>query len=211
MSEYVRLTIEELRRRRQKCDEAIRLLLELEDPVFPPMVKMPPELVKPGPVLPKDKPIREKPGPKVSGHGKKPNHHSTKKLLHYKGVKPLKPKEDGTPRFEGHTRVDGKFKYLGTFSVEELAAAAVMEAEGNKAEAERLREIAKQKAADEAEQRENNPDRLPKRLANRDDDSLDKTPQVWECQNEDCYKQYIQTEKPAKCLECGHTEFKPIV
>jgi len=137
------------------------------------------------------------------------------KLTHYKGVKLGKPLADGTPRYEVIVCIDGQVKYLGIFSIEEEAAAVAAEARGEKAEAKRLRKMVKQKAADETEQRENNPARPATRREAKteadpsDEDRTDKTPQVWECKN--CFKQYIQAEQPSKCLECNHTEFRPIV
>lgn len=131
------------------------------------------------------------------------------KLTRYKGVKLSKPLVDGTQKYEVNIFLDGRLKYLGRFDIPEEAAAVAAEARGEIAEAKRLRELVKQKTADGQEQRENNPDRLPRRQTNRDEDPPDKTPQVWECKN--CFKQYIQAERPAKCLECSHIEFRPIV
>ena len=136
------------------------------------------------------------------------------KLTHYKSVQ-LRPLADGTPRYEANVFLDGRLKYLGVFNKEEEAAAVAAEARGEHAEAKRLRDLVKQKTADEQEQQENNPTRPAMRRETQteadpsDEDRTDKTPQVWECKN--CFKQYIQAKQPSKCLECGHTEFRVIV
>jgi rubrerythrin len=91
-------------------------------------------------------------------------------------------------KYEAQVHIKGKYKYLGRYDIEELAAAAAQEALGNKDEAARLRNL--------AEQSENNPDR------NKDDI-------IWKC--EDCGHEHHQTLCPAYCIRCKREHFKKIV
>lgn len=79
----------------------------------------------------------------------------------YKGVSDGGVRKDGIQRYKATVFLDKKNKTLGTFLIEEEAAAAVQDALGNKAAVNRFQAISKQKTADQAEQKENNPDRTP--------------------------------------------------
>lgn len=198
MNEHIRLTIEDLQRRRQQCDEAIRLLLELEGNVFPPMAQMPSEMVKPGR-------RQGKPAAKIQTAGSiKARSGRKNPFSKYHGVYDGKVTADGRQRYLASITKEGKTKKFGTFYVEELAAAAVQEAKGNKAEAKRLREMAKQKAADQAEQQENNPGRS----ATRKEDKAAEPELVWKCTH--CKLTFKGEKKPVACPGCSGTNFKPV-
>ena len=302
MKEHIQLTIKELSLRRSAIEQELDELRRTEE-VIRRLDDEPDEPMSLDPSPAKIAPLGNRPDPAPNPvPPKKENipHHRGSKKTHYKGVKISKPLADGTLKYEAQTRENGRYKYLGIFTSEELAAAAVAEAEGNPAEAERLRRLGTpketkpagrrvtpatkqghkaprplrpgqrfkgvkpapqkdgstkyrttywdgdkgknmtagtfedeidaamavavrlkdkaeigrikslvQQKADQIEQKENNPDRPPRRQADRDEEQLDKTPQIWECEN--CFKQYIQTEPPVKCLECQHIEFRAIV
>jgi len=92
----------------------------------------------------------------------KPGTLARRKKSRYKGVKvSKKPYADGRTRYEVnyYDPATKKVKFLGCFDDELQAAATYADREGNKAEAARLRAMAKQQKADDAEQAENNPDR----------------------------------------------------
>lgn len=93
-----------------------------------------------------------------------------------------------------------KRKCLGESEIPELAAAKVQEYLGNKVEAERLYEIGRQKLADWNEQKENNPDRPPKKKY---------ASVIWEC-NKCCHQHIVTRHKPEKCEQCGCENLKRI-
>lgn len=138
----------------------------------------------------------------------------------YKGVTKGKPRKDGTLTYKAgaYSAIDKKIHFLGTYEVEELAAAAVQEFLGNKTEAKRLRAIGEQKWADSAEQRENNPNKprvdvsshrhgqhqYPKRQDQAPVENEDsQVGVVWRC--DDCGHQHISTLCPKHCESCGHS------
>lgn len=130
---------------------------------------------------------------------------------HYKGVKVCKPLADGTLRYEAHVTIEGKFKYLGTFDKQELAAATAAEARGEMAEAKRLRQL----AADLVEQEENNPERGRSNEGNGSpnagEQGLQSPSQIvaWECNR--CGKRVDQSERPKICTKCiKDNGFSPI-
>jgi len=84
-----------------------------------------------------------------------------KQFSQYKGVSQGRTKKDGTIIYRASGRAGKKTIFLGSFSSEPQAAAAVADFKGDKDEAARLLDLAKQQQADMAEQRENNPDRPP--------------------------------------------------
>jgi hypothetical protein len=121
-------------------------------------------------VTPKPEPkarSKSKPGPKPRsepGHEPKANAGKSRRgrknpFSQYEGVYNGGHYADGRPKYLAGLWANGKNKHLGSFAIEEEAAAAVQRAKGNKIEAKRLSELAQQKAADMIEQQENNPDR----------------------------------------------------
>jgi rubrerythrin len=155
MKEYVRLTIKDLQARLTHTEkqfseikQTIRVLSELEGV---PIVPLPAEIIPPGPL----------PGP-------------VPEPAEDKGARsPLPPRKG--KRFKGVMKTaSGRYQaicwdskacktlHLGTFTDEIEAALAVAERLGDKVEIERFEELVRQKA-DEVEQRENNPDRTPKK------------------------------------------------
>jgi DNA-directed RNA polymerase subunit RPC12/RpoP len=87
-----------------------------------------------------------------------------KRASKYKGVSLCKPRKDGTHLWRAQYWENGKLISLGQFEIEELAAAAYAEHEGNQEEAARLRAIAGRQKPDMVEQAENNPDRAAKKV-----------------------------------------------
>ena len=122
----------------------------------------------------------------------------------YKGVYKGKTRADGTPTFNAGFYKDGKNKKLGTYLIEEEAAAVAAKARG---EMDRYRELMAI-----VEQKENNPDRPKKRqlgckgvakepLAPSSMTANLKT--YYEC--EDCNAEY--DERPKACEGCGCKKF----
>jgi len=117
-----------------------------------------------------------------------------KKSSQYKGVSAAKQRQDGTLMWRAQYWGNGKAVSLGQFEIEELAAAAYAEHEGNHAEAARLRALAGRQNSDMAEQAENNPDRqghVKKK--------------IWICKNKKCGLEF--QSKPTECLGCHGTSF----
>ena len=140
MCEYVRLTIEDLRRRRQQCDDAIRFLLELEGMPMPPVVQMPSELIKPGPVPEQDAPAsgRRRQRRKID---------SKKKGSAFRGVMPIVSRRDGSVKYRA-TYWDSAAKKnmtLGTWADELEAALAVARRLEDAPEVKRIKELIKQR------------------------------------------------------------------
>jgi hypothetical protein len=157
-------------------------------------------------VTPKPEPkarSKSKPGPKPRsepGHEPKANAGKSRRgrknpFSQYEGVYNGGHYADGRPKYLAGLWANGKNKHLGSFAIEEEAAAAVQRAKGNKIEAKRLSELAQQKAADMIEQQENNPDRPAggRRKA-------EGSPLVWECDR--CGRQLPGAERPKVCDVC---------
>lgn len=120
----------------------------------------------------------------------------------YKGVTRGKPKKDGTVMYRASVWDGRKNKniLLGTFSSELLAAAAVADHRGDKAEVIRLRALAKQQQdVDMAEQLENNPDRAAAAVRKK------KTKTIYVCKR--CGLQY---KSKGTCAECGNDDFREV-
>ena len=129
-----------------------------------------------------DKPAVERRGSKKSG---------SKSKSKYKGVCPTRPMKDGTFKWRVQFWDSKKNKLigLGQFENEELAAAAYADYKGDKAEAQRLRGLAKQV--------ENNPDKSAKKT---------KRKMAWECQH--CKLSF--QSKPVSCPGCKSASFKEV-
>jgi len=146
----------------EKIDNAIELLLELDGPSELSKSTMPAEPVKPKRTCRKRK--AAKPEPKhVAGH-----RGPLKKASQYKGVSLCKMRKNGTQkwRVQYYDPSVGKIKSLGAYDTELKAAAAYQDYVGDKAAAAEYRRLdaqqrgmARQQAADMAEQVENNPDK----------------------------------------------------
>jgi len=93
------------------------------------------------------------------------------------------------PSYYAQSSRDGKWKGLGVHKVEELAAAAVQEYIGNKEEAKRLREIARQKTNTAIEQPKENTGQVKFLCAG-------------------CGAEYLQ--KPEQCVKCNSGAFETI-
>ena len=119
----------------------------------------------------------------------------------YTGVTKLPPLRDGTIRWRAQWWEGKTVHVIGRYDSELLAAAAVAEQRGDYGEARRLRDLAAVDAANEQEQRENNPDRPPK-------PKRKEAGGVWECRK--CCRQHIAASRPAKCEICGSEALKKI-
>jgi len=145
-----------------------------------PVIPLPEEIIPPGPVLSLDERAAQasRDADKLRNQNKasrQPGRKAGKKVetnsrpgrknpfSRYMGVYDGGPTVDGRQRYLACFYKDGKNKHLGTFYIEQEAAAVAAEARGDKAEAQRLHQIARQKQADLAEQEENNPDRSASR------------------------------------------------
>jgi len=167
---------------------------------------------KPEPIEPATPPVTKpslKNTKKNAGKGpKKDRKLPPRKKSKYKGVSPLPPTKDGTIKFSA-TYWDGKkgkSVHMGTFENELNAAAAYQDHIGDKAEAARLRamvkppdaDMAKQSAADMAEQAENNPDKPPHRSKLK----------TWQCYH--CKITLRHPTQPLRCIQCDSASFKEI-
>jgi len=161
------------------------------------------------PARPADKPDKKR---HVSGPHKKRVYKTNQpgkcrscvKSSQFKGVKKSKkPYADGRDRFEVnyHNPETKKIEYIGCFDDEYLAAAAYQDRSGDKAEAQRLRNLAaetsgktNQQRADFKEQIENNPDRPPLQTKKKNRET------VYICDR--CKLEY-QTR--GTCAHCGNS------
>ncbi len=126
------------------------------------------------------------------------------KFSQYKGVYDGKRTSDGRQRYMAQIWKNGSGKSLGTFYSEEEAAAAIAEAKGLVGEAERLRDLARQKKADEQEQQENNPDR-PGPQRRKKTDPKSRSSIVYVCDH--CGLKYAES-RPQACPGCNSASFR---
>lgn len=124
-----------------------------------------------------------------------------KQFSQYKGVYKGPNKADGRQTCQAGVWRDGKNKNLGNYLIEEQAAAVAAEARGEKAEAKRLLEIAKQKERNIAEQQENNPDRPVGRRGSRESPTT-----AYQCSK--CGDVY--STKPPSCPGCSGASFREV-
>lgn len=214
-----------------KLDQAISFLRQIFDGessstslVPPPSGVLPPAKVPPEQVsiksqpagscgrIPKNMPKnmrkwrKPSPGGNIPAPDSQKRHGDPKKTFsQYKGVTNGLVRNDGIQRYKAVVYLDKRNKCLGTFLIEEEAAAAVQAALGNKAEANRLQVLAKQKKTDLAEQRENNPDRGEDQPESESPGGglppAGHTASAWECNK--CGRQHLQVKRPKACEKCG--------
>ena len=118
----------------------------------------------------------------------------------YKGVSPMKPLKSGKIKYQAFCW-DGKKKKcvtIGTYDTELMAAAAYQDHVGNKAEARKLRDQARQQA-DMAEQAENNRDRPPTKKKGK---------KIWVCKR--CGLEYRTDPTKHGCIKCQHKDFREV-
>jgi len=126
----------------------------------------------------------------------------------YKGVTKGKTRTDGTITFKAGawSPTDKRNHRLGTYEIEELAAAAVEEFLGHADEAKRLRAMAEQKKADAIEQAENNPDRGQE--TEPGPAGVEHVSVAWECGA--CGHIHLVAARPRKCEKCRHESLRKI-
>jgi len=124
-----------------------------------------------------------------------------KQASKYKGVSLTKMKADGTQKFRVQFW-DGPKKRnipLGAYESELEAAAVYQDYAGNKAEAQKLRALAKQQKSDMVEQADNNPDR-PK---------AKKKMKEWRCKH--CGLEVRHPTMPSiGCIQCNSSSYEQI-
>lgn len=171
-----------------RINDTIGLLRELDGPSELSKSPMPAEPVKPKRTYRKRK--ATKPEPKhVAGHRGPRNQFSK-----YKGVTKGPIRKNGKWKYRAHFWDGRKNISLGMFDDDLLAAAAVADRKGDKAEAARLRAMAGQSAADMDEQAENNPDR-PEKV---------KMVTIYICSH--CNTEW--KSRPDRCPHCDGATFK---
>lgn len=200
-----------LMERVEKINCTIDLLRELDGPseLSEPDPGEPPEREPLDP--PDTKPVTRKYNKRkvTAVRAKKPKHVAghrgpLKKASQYKGVSLCKKRKNGTQKWRVQFCGNGKIQSLGSYKTELEAAAVYQDHIGDKAEAKRLRSLdsprstgsdSRQRKADMAEQRENNPNK-PGRSKLK----------IWICTH--CKMDFKHPTRPLRCPNCDSASFK---